>query len=530
MDRVSIDRLIPETLDPTYAEDWDIARLGQVAQVGHMMTGSIMQTAAGFFLQLNVSDTTQEVNTLASFSGTFSSAEIYDHSAMNRASMELLQQMGVQLTARSRNELGRASNQESIGAQAALARGINAERQGLEVAAFSFYQQAIELDPFLREAESRLTVASAAITGRNADTGALADIQWRNQWMARLRETEEFIASFLHVTPAFYLVYTLPLDELDIDYFRETATLRIDVGSMPEPNWFESVNKLIRTMRDGLNATGRADAWGLNWPAQTMFSPSPLAGRNTTHQVVMEVVDANGNALGRQTATIPFDLFTPDGGIQSGTIAPRTEFASRVSFPGIDVNALGGNMTVRVVSINGIDPESAVSRLGIRSLPEHEFNNLQSIRDNGLRTDNVRLYSISFHQNNHNRITAYRGGASASIPYGVTLIDQNSGLSNINLVSLTLPQTLTQIGISAFVGNGLNSVVIPDSVSSIGVSAFVINNITRISIGANVVQAAGGINFGVSFDNDFRTFYNNNNRRAGTYIHAGGNNWNFTPR
>jgi len=67
LDRVSLDRVITETLDLTYEDDLDIVRLGRVAQVGYMMTGNIIKTSTGFSLQINVTDTTPQANTIASY-------------------------------------------------------------------------------------------------------------------------------------------------------------------------------------------------------------------------------------------------------------------------------------------------------------------------------------------------------------------------------------------------------------------------------------------------------------------------------
>jgi len=70
LDRISLDKVIAETLDPTYEDNLDIVRLGHVAQVGHMLTGKIIRTSSGYTMQLNITDTTPEANTAAAYSGT----------------------------------------------------------------------------------------------------------------------------------------------------------------------------------------------------------------------------------------------------------------------------------------------------------------------------------------------------------------------------------------------------------------------------------------------------------------------------
>jgi len=562
LDRVSLDRVIMETLDGTYEDDFDVVRIGHIAQVGHILTGNIIRTSTGFSLQLNVTDTTPQANTVASYSGTCTAAELDNHSAIHRASLELLSQLNVTLTARARNELGRASAPEAVNAQAALARGVTAEREGAEVAALSYYLQAASFDPLLLEAEDRLNIASAAFSRGNVGTDARGDIQWRNQWITRLRETEEFVPQFLRQSPAFYLVYSFSDDELAIDFVRETVTMVVEIRSLPEPTWFMAVNQLTSTVKSALLAIGRAETWGLNWPTQSITTPSPFAGSNTTYTVVVEILNANGTSIARQTVNLPFDWFVSQGAEQVGTIIPRVQFAaSKVSFPGIDVNIID-NLSIRISSVNSTAVVNAASQLGIRVLPQQEYDRIQSVVDNGLRTDNLRQYGIQFTQN-HNRLSNYNGSSSSVvIPYGVSLVDENSGLRNRGLISVRLPSSLihlngqigyigrlggalsdnrltsiiipdsvTAIGGSVFQNNLLTSVIIPDSVKSIGRVAFYGNNIRSITIGANVdLWNSDGGAFDYSYNSGFQFTYFNNNRKAGTYTSSDGRTWTYSPR
>jgi hypothetical protein len=67
-----------------------------------------------------------------------------------------------------------------------------AQRQGAEVAALVYLNQATALEPSLvREVKSRSAVISANITSRNIGTDARNDVAWRKQWLDRLTETEK---------------------------------------------------------------------------------------------------------------------------------------------------------------------------------------------------------------------------------------------------------------------------------------------------------------------------------------------------
>lgn len=94
------------------------------------------------------------------------------------------------------------------------------------------------------------------------------------------------------------------------------------------------------------------------------------------------------------------------------------------------------------------------------------------------------------------------------------------------LTSVVIPDGVIVIGREAFEGNRLTSLNIPDSVNTIWEWAFAGNPITSITIGANVFLRNL---IAEPFEYNFSTFYNSNNKRAGTYLYRN-NQWSFTPR
>jgi len=91
---------------------------------------------------------------------------------------------------------------------------------------------------------------------------------------------------------------------------------------------------------------------------------------------------------------------------------------------------------------------------------------------------------------------------------------------------------VTRIAENVFRNRRLISVTLPDSVNDIGVNAFSGNRITRISIGANVRLGDVGSNGILGEGSGFNTAYANNNNRAGIYTRPDINStrWTRSPR
>lgn len=106
------------------------------------------------------------------------------------------------------------------------------------------------------------------------------------------------------------------------------------------------------------------------------------------------------------------------------------------------------------------------------------------------------------------KVTYYdsANGTNVSIPstitdgattYNVTEI-ANATFFDKGLTSVTIPDGMITIGVSAFNTNNLTSVIIPDSVITIGSQAFLTNDLNNITIGNNVTN----IDFAAFADNN----------------------------
>jgi len=107
---------------------------------------------------------------------------------------------------------------------------------------------------------------------------------------------------------------------------------------------------------------------------------------------------------------------------------------------------------------------------------------------------------------------------SVIIPAGVKTIEPRAFAYN-QLTEIILPSGLQTIGHEAFADNELTKIVIPAGVKAIGWGAFAGNQLTEITLGSELDLTNSG------FDYRFINFYQNQGRRAGTYVRKGQQIW-----
>jgi hypothetical protein len=528
LDRVSLDKVIAETLDPTYEDNLDIVRLGHIAHVGNIMTGKIIRTSTGYTLQINVTDTTPNARTIASYSGTCSVAELDNHTAIQKASVELLAQMGVHLTDKATNDLS-ASNSQSVHAQTALAQGITAQRQGTEVAALSYYFQAVAFDPSLLEAVNRSSVMSANISSGNIGMDARNDIQWRRDWVARLTECEDYFYKMINTgDPPYSLYYSTHIENGTINYQTEKMALIIQMNLNSNDVWFKSLEKAIQTVYAGLNATGRKNDWGLvNWPQQGLSNTNPFASvKQYNFSVVFELVNDRNLVIGRQTINLkPFFLFSRTNNNNNIIIDYINSFFRTLVFNEVKVDDITDSLTIRIASVNGAVPANTPFQITALSGSDQMWHPQRFFWH--LRIQNGVVKGFDFNLSSIQRKQYYDfvfpdnawGERMTSV---VTKIDEWA-FDRVGLTSVTIPNGITSIGEFAFSRNQLTSIVIPNSVTSIGDAAFSQNKITKITIGANVYLGKYAFSGEGTHGNPFDEFYYGNGRKAGTYTYNSNN-------
>ena len=367
LDRERLDTINIELISPVYS-DSAIAKqakqIGNLAHTTHIMGGNITKTATGYALQMHITKT-DDKTAAASYSGTFTFAELDNLTGVRRASLELLRKMGVSLSAKAKEELAGAASENRVNAQTALAKGVTAYREKSEVAALSYYFQAAAFDPSLMEAVNRSSVLAANISSGNIGEDVRNDIAWRKAWVERLTEAERFFDSF---NIPYTLYYSDNIKQGEIDYKTESVDMYIETYLVADDSWVYPIERALQAVYDGLAATKRREAWQLSlWPRRGITNLNAFGGYEAAKfSVVFELLNNKNKVIGKQTLKT--------GGVWGFEEEDRVKFnisaGNTLSFPNVNANDISDKMTVRAASVNGADAVAAAKQgvLQIRPL------------------------------------------------------------------------------------------------------------------------------------------------------------------
>ena len=368
LDRERLDTINIELISPVYS-DSAIAKqarqIGNLAHTTHIMGGNITKTATGYALQMHITKT-DDKTAAASYSGTFTFAELDNLTGVRRASLELLRKMGVALSAKAKEELAGAAAENRVNAQTALAKGVTAYREKSEVAALSYYFQAAAFDPSLMEAVNRSSKLNANITSGSMGDNIRNDIQWRKDWVARLTEAEQFFDKFYKTEPTPYtLYYSDNIKQGDVNYKTETVNLSVGTVLFADGSWARPIERALQAVYDGLDATKRKDAWELgDWPQRGVTDLKVFSGQRQKFSVVFELLNHKNKVIGKQTletgCSLKFEKWS-HGGRRSVQITPEKK---TLTFQNVSANDIADKMIIRVASVDG-EPAAAAAKNGV---------------------------------------------------------------------------------------------------------------------------------------------------------------------
>jgi len=203
-------------------------------------------------------------------------------------------------------------------------------------------------------------------------------------------------------------------------------------------------------------------------------------------------------------------LINSDGTIMAYT-GDDTDIVIPAQIGGVAVTTIGDLVFVNMNVTTVIIPDGVLS-IGYRAFAGNQLTGV--IIPDGVISIGVNAFA-------HNQLT------NVVIPNSVTAIGW-SGFRDNQLVSVTIPENIPHISHEVFSDNQLTSITIPNNVISIFGGAFSGNQLTSITIGNDVelVDYFEHIGLMPIFDDNFDTFYNTNERKAGTYVFYNGQ-WNM---
>jgi hypothetical protein len=271
LDRMRLDEQYDELLSGYYSDDaeesWD---LGHLNPTGYIMGGTIIKTGSGFALQISITNSADKM-TVASYSGTVTVAELDNLSGIRRASLDLMQKMGVTPTEGTRASLSGAVTASEANAQRALSRGIAAQKGGNEFQAMFNYFEARTFNPNIPEASARTISAGTTLAANNwTNTGArdtvLSEIERMREEDRLAREREKNIKDLLNKATLFYNAhqpFTISMGNTftygNIDQNKRTVDIGVGMSISPIDSEMKIIQELtIQARSIGVN----------NWPMQ----------------------------------------------------------------------------------------------------------------------------------------------------------------------------------------------------------------------------------------------------------------------
>ena len=367
IDRQNLDKIIAEQdlAAKGRFSDADYVRIGSLTNAQYVLVGSIQKLSGeNYALQLAVSEASTGVQK-ATFTGNGSLAQLEGSGTLiNRASAELLEQLGVTLTERGRLSLS-GGNSFIARAENALAKGAAAQTAGDQLEALFSYAQAASFDPGQLEALARLGSLSSTISGGSISERIINDIQARDRWIAVFKET----ARFYNEHPPFELIFDPSLEqEGETDYAKRTAVLSMRVGLAPSEAGFAALNALL----EGLEKTGRRGVWGFEgWPLADIkpkANGTTLFGGKSAANFTLEVLLLNEGQkqVGKGSITLNAG---PKFAAGNKNVTPPAEGFGIIRFQNVKADELSPVLTIVINSVNGIPSRTLNSTGYMRIAP-----------------------------------------------------------------------------------------------------------------------------------------------------------------
>jgi WD40 repeat protein len=362
IDRQNLNRIIAEqnlAANGRYSDN-DFVRIGNLTNTQYFLFGTIQKLSGNrYSLQLSVTEASTGVRK-ANFMKDGTAAQFEGSGAViNEAAAELLEQMGVQLTAAGKKAL-LAGNTLTVLAETGLARGITAQAGGAEVAALFNFAQAATFDPSQLEALSRLSNISTNISGGSISQRITLDIQARDKWLEVFKETFRFFSDH----PPFEIVFDPNLIQIgETDYIKRTANLGMRIALNPSKAGFDALNAL----NEGLNKTGRRNEWGFSaWPLANITPKTAetvlFNGKQAfSCKVDVELINEKNKTISKSSITLNTETICSGYNYyleENNYVLIPCGVEGIVNFPNVKTEDLTDVLTISITAVNGIRAQS----------------------------------------------------------------------------------------------------------------------------------------------------------------------------
>jgi hypothetical protein len=323
-----------------------------------ILTGKLTATGNYVYI-LNLSVTDVEQGTLtATHAATVTAAQIVNLSAIKAASRDLMEQLSIHLTDAGIKALETVNPRERD-AEIALARGIQADKSGNTIESLSYLYNAVSYDPSLEEALSLLDLMAGDLAaGRVGDT-LRSDFSNRETWKTILDNFEQFYAAH----PPFEVVF-IPLVSAkgDPDYDKGMVVLQFQ-ATMRESPEFETMNKVLRLILEGLKQSGQQETWGFaNWPYR-----SSLFRKARVYSLSAELINENDDVLDSVDFKLSGRMIVMRGKIRADSTQNQV-----LSFGAVEIKRLVGEY-VRITTIDGMKIEASQEAGYIKITPTEKM-------------------------------------------------------------------------------------------------------------------------------------------------------------
>jgi len=380
--------------------DEQVISIGHLINAQYITVGSLTKLPTGYMLELGITDTSTGQRRASFAPRLCTREELLSLQVVKEAAAELLAQLGVVLSGENRAAL-LAVNVNRAGAEAALARGVEAQRKGSVVEALANYYEAADRDPALAEARARIEVLSAEIEGGSIAANLRNDMQRRQAWVDLMTECENYFKKSLpweivydpksiqqgtgsYFTGACFTGESSKwsMKPSTVDYQRGTVDMAFYLTVKPTSQW-NIVNEILK----GFCATKKGGQWGIvDWPMKSKVfsgggdgggsgvrvwtdSRSFISGSSPKKiQIEAALLNDQGRIIATTTKTIGKGLGFPqlNGSLSSrwdDTIVFTYPEKFGILFSSVRVADLTDKLDVKILQVDSLPVDSGYARV-----------------------------------------------------------------------------------------------------------------------------------------------------------------------